>query len=886
MEPPSHRKKYLLNGIWFFQPTPDDGLPASWDHTIMVPSVVDCGEPRCRWQESTYFWYRTTFDVPSLRESAFVVLEQAMFGTDVWLNGKHLGGDIACYTSQEYDARSALKTGVNELIVRVGRREHLPPQSAVGKDQERSEWIPGVWGDVYVIQCDNPRIALVQVLPHIKKKSVEARITIDNFAPHSVEAMLATRILERRTGAQASPAVQQRIQLAPKSKSLVTISHELPEMHLWSPDDPFLYELEPNVSLLEPSAPKSHPRGDSCVVCFGMREFTIEDGDFYLNGKRIFLKGSNIAFHRFLSDADRGTLPWNLEWVKKVLIDIPKAHNFNFFRNHLGQLYNRWYDIADEYGMLLQNEWMFWTTTGSKEQIACEFTRWLQDNWNHPSIVIWDALNECSDDVVQEDIVPAMKTLDPTRPWESVDFVEEHPYIYSLGPVLNDRTFGFTRALEEIERSLKPTMLNEFCWWWLDKDFNPSSLMAGVIERWLGPRWTKEQVVAHQSFLVTELVELFRRMRVDAIQPFVYLSNNAGPTAHWFVGNIADIRPKPILAALKNAFSPFGVSIELWDRHFFPSEFRAVRVFVCNDETEEQSGTLRYGIVNASGEWLFEVRQAIAVAAGESASLAATLPIPARTGTYGVRAEILREDRLIAYSEKPAFVCAPPLVPRLLKERLVAVLAADEEMVKFLADHDVGTCSINELNTKGPSVLLVGLGKLLSPEYQSRLGAVTKFLHAGKTIVVVEPEWGVRDRETVSVALGLELEVCKREDKDKGGYDSYVFAEDETHPLWSGILPDHLKMFNGAYGGEVVSQHDVTPSRPMEVLARCGLGLMVPAVFEVPMEKGRVIVSRLQMRGRLVPGSGPDHLFARRPDPVLQRYLINLLVYATEHVGD
>lgn len=879
METRARRRKYLLNGIWFFQPTADDVMPTSWDHTIVVPSVVDCAEPRCRWQEFSYFWYRTTFDIPSLRECAFVVIEQAMFGTEVWLNGTHLGGDIACYTSQEYDARAALKRGVNELIVRVGRREHLPPHSAVGNDQERTEWIPGVWGDVNLTQCGNPRIKLVQVIPDIETATVEARVTVENRSEHPATVVLSTIVREKRSGKPVSTPQEQNLTLTPNNTAAAVFHHAIDGMHLWSPDSPFLYELESQIV-----GPASE--GDSCAQVFGMREFRIHDRDFILNGRKILLRGGNIAFHRFLSDSDRGPLPWNLEWVKKVLIDIPKAHNFNFFRCHLGHVYNRWYDIADEYGMLLQDEWMFWTTNGSKEQTMKEFTRWLHDNGNHPSIIIWDALNECTDDIVQKEIIPAMKKLDPTRPWEPVDVVEEHPYIYSLGPVLNDRKFGFTRSLAEIEHSLKPTMLNEFCWWWLDKDFNPSSLMSGVIERWLGPRWTKEQAIAHQSYLVTELVELFRRMRVDAIQPFVYLSNNAGPTAHWFVGNIASLQPKPILAALKNAFSPFGVSIELWDRHFFPSELRTVRVFVFNDEQEGQSGTLRCGLVNASGEWLYEMKQAITVAAGESVPVAVTLPMPPRVGSYVVRAEILRDERLIAYSEKPAFVCARPSAPRLLKERFVAVLGADDEMVEFLAGHDVGVCSISDMNTRGASVLLVGEGKLFSSEYQSRLGAATKFLQAGKTIVIIEPEWGVRDRETISVALGLDLHICKREDKDRGGYDSYVFAEDETHPLWHGILPDHLKMFNGAYGGEVVSQHDVTPTRPMHVLARCGLGLAVPAVFEVPMDRGRVIVSRLQVRGRLVSSTGADQLFARRPDPVLQRYFINLLAYASERVGD
>ena len=116
-------------------------------------------------------------------------------------------------------------------------------------------------------------------------------------------------------------------------------------------------------------------------------------------------------------------------------------------------MYNRWYDIADEHGMLLQNEWQFWMATGSEEQITREFTRWLRDNWNHPSIVIWDALNESSDAVVEQRVIPQMKELDPTRPWEPVDFADDHPYIYSLGPVLNDRQFGFSRSLQDLATS-------------------------------------------------------------------------------------------------------------------------------------------------------------------------------------------------------------------------------------------------------------------------------------------------------------------------------------------------------------------------------------------------------------------------------------------------
>jgi hypothetical protein len=881
-----------LNGRWQFQPSNNDSLPASWNHTAPVPALVDCAEPPCDWRAFSWFWYRTTFRSSMSHELAFIIIEQAMFGTEVWLNGKHLGGDIACYTSQEYDAREALKHGENELIVRVGTRQNLPAHSAVGNDQERSEWIPGVWGDVALIQCGNPRIKLIQIIPHIKTSTAEARVTVENRSPARVRVQLTTEVREKKSGKLASAHQQQKLTIEANSEAVAVFHHRLDSMQLWSPDSPFLYELEARI---EPESrtlpvrqlgPNPKPHGDSCAATFGMREFAIVDGDFFLNGKKILLRGGNIAFHRFLSDADRRTLPWQPEWIKKVLIDIPKAHNFNFFRCHLGHMYNRWYDVADEHGMLLQDEWMFWTTTGTKDQITKEFTRWLQDNWNHPSIVIWDALNECTDPVVQREVVPDMKKLDPTRPWESVDFTEDHPYIYSLGPVLNDRRFGFTRALDEIERSLKPTVLNEFCWWWLDNEFKPTSLMKGVVERWLGPRWTQEELIAHQSFLATELVELFRRMRVDAIQPFVYLSNNAGPTAHWFVGDIKNLEPKPILAALKNAFSPFGVSIELWDRHFFPSEQRTVRVFLFNDSGDEQRGRFRCGVLNEHGEWWFDTQRDVHVPPMETLVLPATLPFPSREGTCRIRAELLQNGRCIAVSEKPAQIFAPPQVRRLVQEAVCALLSENDELQSFLADRGVHLCAFPDMRAHGAEVVIVGEGMLFSSEFQSRLGAVTKFLESGRSVIIVEPEFGVTERETVSVALGLELAIERREDKDKGGYDSYVFAADQSHPLWDGIRAEHLKMFNGAYGGEIVSQHDVRANKESLVLARCGLGLQVPAVFEIPYGRGKVIVSRLQLRGRLISGDQSGRLFARRPDPVLQRYLLNLLAYAIESRHD
>jgi beta-galactosidase len=514
----------MLNGLWDIAPGTAESPRGEWCSKVPVPSLVDCASPPYDWQAFSYHWYHLEFRVnsPSLRETATLRIGRAMFGTRVWLNGTPLGEDIACYTSQEYDAAPCLRhDGPNHLTVRVGLKETLPPESAVGKDQERQTFIPGIWGDVSLTLAGNPRIALVQVIPRNRESTAEAVVTLRNTGPLPVSVKLVSRLREHASG-RAVGRVQEIVTATPGAgDSVHAFNHSVDPLIPWSPDRPFLYEHSVEV-IVEGDA------ADTLVTRFGMREFRIQDGGFFLNGKRIFLKGGNIAFHRFLSDADRGLLPWNEEWIRKLLIEIPRRHNFNFFRAHIGQMYDRWYDIADEGGMLLQNEWMFWTTTGTEAQITKEFTRWLQDNWNHPSIIIWDPLNESSDPVVQDVVVPKMKRLDPTRPWESVDFVEEHPYIYSLGPVLNAERFGFTRSLSEIEDSRFPKVLNEFLWWWLDKENNPTVLTAEVVERWLGKGWTKEGLVAHQSFLAGELIELFRRMRVDAIQPFVYSEQQCG----------------------------------------------------------------------------------------------------------------------------------------------------------------------------------------------------------------------------------------------------------------------------------------------------------------------------------------------------------------------
>ena len=873
-----------LNGEWFCEIGGEKSKPAEWSHKIPVPGLVDLITPEIKWEKAKYFWYKKKIFIPSNKKhsSAFIKIEQSKYGTQVWFNGENVGNYIGCYTSSEYDVTNQIKYGEeNVLLIRVGQKDALSPQGAVGGDGEKNSFIPGIWGDVFLIQTGSVRIESVQVIPDIDKKIAENRINIRNQEELKKDIIISVEVEEKKTGKVVAKA-DRTVTIEPLEKLQVTLNAVISKMRLWSPEDPFLYKL--NVTIKN-----KNEKYDRMVTVFGMRKFEIKGSDFYLNGKRIFLRGSNIAFHRFLSDPNRSNLVWDKRWIKKILINIPKEHNFNYFRNHLGQMYNRWYDIADEYGMLIHNEWAFWQITGKKGEIIKELKQWVIDNFNHPSIIIWDALNEPNDDskeakMIKNEIIPEVRKIDPTRPWEYSDFIEEHPYIYSLGPVINDKKFGFSRAFNDIAESDTPTLLNEFLWFWLSKDGKPTSLMNDVVPRWLGRNSTVEKRFYHQAMIATDIVEMYRRIRVDGIAPFVYLSIEDEKTSNWFTGNIANPGLKPIMTALKNAFAPLGVSIELWDRHFYKSERKDINVYIFNDYSHNESCTLICSIKRKNEDTYSNIGK---YSVNSTASGTLVKPVkwkmPSVPGTYYLEAQIIQKNSTdpVAVSRKIIHVFDKPEVSSDIKNKHIMVYDSDGEIRNYLRTEGIKNVSgYNSTRLADQDILIIGEGMLLGESYKSQIPEITKFITNGHSILIMEPAYGFNstDRKVIPVAEEFNLSINKSDDRWVGGYDSYFFPKDKKITLWNNLDGSHFKMFNGGLGGVIISQHEVALDRRFRIIAESGPGLKKPVVMETICGNGIIVVSRIQIRGRLMPDSvqGKD-LYFRKVDPVARQYLLNLI---------
>ncbi|GAB4363057.1 MAG: hypothetical protein Kow0042_00610 [Calditrichia bacterium] len=853
--------------------SPGDQKPVNFSFRIPVPGLVDLAQPRLKWQNYRYFWYKREIDLAGIDNDArvFLQIEQVMFGTEVWVNGRRVGGDIPCYTRQEFDITPVIsRKGNNELLVRVGQKDTLPAESAVGNDFEKISWIPGIWGDVWLQIYGAGRISWCRIIPDIEAEVARITLELENLNCQEQDFTVNLQVKEIKSGRVVGRVEPQDRRLPPNQ--VVELQREIPlaDCQLWEPENPFLYQLQ-----VEMVANDQLSHRDT--IAFGMRRFEIREGHFYLNGNRRVLFGSNIPFHRLLSDENRKDLPWNQGWIKKVLVDIPKAHHMFFFRIHLGHAYNRWYDIADEYGIMLQDEWMFWTISGSYTQIEKEFRCWLRENCNHPSIVIWDALNECEDKEITERIIPELKKLDPTRPWESVDFTEDHPYIYSLGPVLNDSKFGYSRSIFDLANSPTPTMVSEYIWFWLDGEARPTFLTEKVLERWLGGKTVgKRKLLAHQAMLAAELTELWRRLDLDAMLPFVYLSASGGATANWFLGSLEELKPKPILKALKQAFSPLGVSLELWDRHFTAGESRNITVYLFNDTQQEARVRLQIKITGPSESTLF--LQNYTLPAGEHRKIKAPCTFPKEVGGYVLMGSIeTKQGKEIARSRKPVFILAKGKKPakRNLPVTVLHERTREQEIRKLFEKYRLSYKTIGE-SFEGVAVIFLNQF-VFEKEYEAQINRLSEFVSKGGILILQEPEFGITQQTDVQILENLALQITPRSDTEEGGYDSVVFPVNRRFRLWKGIEPEHLKFFNGGLGGEIVSAHDVHPSVPFHIAARCHLELRVPALMEIPYSEGWVIVSRIQIRGRLFPTTSSEELYARRYDPVAEQFFWNLI---------
>lgn len=601
-------------------------------------------------QERNYFWYRKTFRAPKPGEVALLKINKAQFGTAVWLNEVKLGEYAGCFSASYFHLETAIHWGgENTLVVRIGAHPAvLPDDYPTGSDFEKIKWTPGIYDSVSVIFCENPLIETVQVAPRLAAGEIVVQTQIRNCSGATSSVPLSQSVTTWKGSRPVARSTPQVLELNAGEERTITQTIAMPEARLWSPEDPFLYVVETSTG------------GDTVRTRFGMREFRF-DGPTrraYLNGKIYYLRGSNITLHRFFEDPVCKDLPWREAWVRGLLGDLPKKMHWNYFRFCIGPVPDRWFDICDEVGLLIQNEFFVWTggpgwyqgysRSYDPQEMIRQYKAWMRDNWNHPSVAVWDANNETRDDIFGTKIIPAVRARDlSNRPWENSynppagpnDPVEDHAYLMSSGG-FGKLTFSMTN-LETMDgkprKGALPSdtnapLINEYGWLWLNRDGTPTRLTENLYPQLLGTsNSTARERLDLYAYLLAGKTEFWRAHRQYAgIVHFVYLtcSYPGVYTADHF-RDVARLQFDPAFADyMGEAFKPLGVYINFFQSTLAPQSKHNFKVLLVNDYDRHVGGKLALVLQDEKGRVVAQSEKVFSMTALGDQTLEIPLEIP------------------------------------------------------------------------------------------------------------------------------------------------------------------------------------------------------------------------------------------------------------------
>jgi len=668
------RRIVSLDGTWQIAQGSMDRPSEPFRRTVPVPGLADMAEPAFeqvgfKSEKRQAFWYRRTFRLEQpLSPVAMLKINKAKYGTKVWLNGQVVGEHIGCFTPAWFDVTGLLKEppAENELLVRLGAdRSALPETVPTGWDFEKYRYIPGIYDSVQLILTGRPYIASVQTAPQPSRQQLRVRAELQQTADHQ-QLHLAYRITTASTG-QLFQQGQITIENPDKKNNLVAdFTIPMPNARLWSPEQPFLYNLELTTV------------GDSIQVRFGMRSFAFDRirGRAILNGRVYFLRGTNICIFRFFEDAQRGDKPWRKDWVR-LLGQRFKSMHFNAIRYCIGPPPEFWYDIADEQGFLIQDEFPIWLLSRAPEnprsdQIAAQYAEWIRQHANHPCVVIWDAQNESVTDQTGKAIAQVRHLDLSNRPWENgwaepaspADCVEAHPYLF-IRAWSGRQPFRFhqiaelsgTPPLRQAQKKYNvPIIINEYGWLWLNRDGSPTILTKKVYESLFPAGSTVEQRRELYARYLAALTEFWRAHRACAgvlhfyglgySRPGLEPRPKGGATSDHFI-DLEKLTFEPNFERyMRDAFSPVGLMLDFWDEQLTGPAQRTIQIYLINDLYESWTGRVQLKLLRAGQLQTSQSKLCTVPPLGRQI-VPLEQSFPDQPGHYELRAELIGQGRSV-----------------------------------------------------------------------------------------------------------------------------------------------------------------------------------------------------------------------------------------------
>ncbi|EOD67729.1 glycoside hydrolase family 2 protein [Amycolatopsis vancoresmycina] len=407
------RPRWLnLNGVWEYAgwpSSPGEPRPSGYAERILVPFPPESALSGIARRDEV-LWYRRLVEIPADWRGSRVLLH---FGAvdqtaKVWVNNQLVATHEGGYTAFSADITDVLRAeGPQELTVRAEDRTDIEP-FPVGKQRNAPGGIwytasSGIWQTVWLEPVPETRIERLDLTPDLTGVTVLPQVT------GGTEIVV---VVSSKNGevARAAAAAGEPVRV------------DVPSPHLWTPEDPHLYELR--VELRD----RHGVVADEVGSYAGLRTIGLLPD---ANGRpRIALNGRATFLHGPL---DQGYWPDGISTAptdEALRFDLEKTKEFgfNFVRKHVKVEPARWYFWADTLGLVVWQDMPSLTATfdgppgiapdpvpRARERFEAELAEMVTQLRAVPSIVGWVPFNEGWGEFDTARVAKSVKALDPTR---------------------------------------------------------------------------------------------------------------------------------------------------------------------------------------------------------------------------------------------------------------------------------------------------------------------------------------------------------------------------------------------------------------------------------------------------------------------------------------
>lgn len=359
--------------------------------------------------------YRYEFDIPRSWDGrkVFIHFEGGTTAMYVWVNGQEAGYTENAKSPAEFDITPYIRQGKNTLACQVykyGDGSYL---------EDQDMWrLGGINRNVYLYTTAQTRISDFFAHPDLdanyKNGVFSLEVELKNYTNENKNQSLEISILDK-SGKKVFNKFQKIDIPANASKEgqfRGTVSNPLK----WTAETPNLYTLlitlkDEKNNIVEVTSHK-----------IGFRKIEINDGQVFVNGKKVYFKGVNMHEYNYKTGqvADRETMMRNLQLMKELNINAVRT-------SHYPQP-PLWYKLCDEYGMYLVDEanqeshglgYGPENVSNRPEWLATHMDRIksvVERDKNHASVIFWSLGNESGNGKAFFDMYDWAKQRDISRP--------------------------------------------------------------------------------------------------------------------------------------------------------------------------------------------------------------------------------------------------------------------------------------------------------------------------------------------------------------------------------------------------------------------------------------------------------------------------------------